>query len=57
MIALMLVAVPIALAPTANAAPDCYDIYNEWTVGPITIVQRSSCNYEVCYEGECGLLS
>lgn len=48
----------IAFVPVAEAGPfECYDIYNEWEVGPVTIVQRSSCNYEVCYEGECGLLS
>lgn len=58
MIALMLVAVPAALAPVASAAPDCYEIYRETQVGPVIVVQRSSCHAEICWEStdNCGLL-
>lgn len=26
---------------------ECMDVYNEWSVGPVTVIQRSSCDYEV----------
>ena len=46
-----------ALVPSADAGgPNCYDVYNEWEIGPITVVQYSSCEYDVCYEGRCGIL-
>jgi len=47
LLALLLVAVPIALVPAAQAGPDCYEIYSEHHVGPVTIIQHSSCSYEV----------
>lgn len=40
----------VVAAPAASAdawPPECYDVYNEWRVGPVTVVQRSSCDYEV----------
>ena len=55
-LALLVVASALVAVPTAAAEPACYDIYNEYEVGPVTIIQRSSCSYEVCYEGRCGLL-
>lgn len=56
-IAVSILAAATLLVPVASAGPfECYDIYNEWEVGPITVVQRSSCSYDVCYEGECGIL-
>lgn len=54
--AILVLAGGLAVLPTAQAGPDCYDIYNEWTVGPVTVIQRSSCSYEVCIDGECDLL-
>lgn len=38
-----------ATPPTASAvaAPDCMDIYNRWDAGTVSVVQRSSCDYEV----------
>ena len=37
---------------TGAAGPECYEIHSERTVGPVTIVQRSSCEYEVYWNGE-----
>lgn len=31
---------------------ECYDIYSQHHVGPVTITQRSSCDYEVTWDGE-----
>ena len=56
-LAVCVLAAATMIVPTAAAGPfECYDIYNEWHVGPYTIVQRNSCSYEICYEDECGLL-
>lgn len=56
-LALLLAATAFALAPVADAGPDCYEIYSEHHVGPVTIIQRSSCSYEVrCDDPDvCGL--
>lgn len=55
-IALSVLAVAAAL-PVAEAGPlDCYAVYDEWEVGPVKIVQRSSCSYDVCFQGRCGIL-
>ncbi len=44
----------VLLMPAASAGgpdlpdgPDCYDIYNEWDLGVVTVYQYSSCSYEV----------
>lgn len=57
-IALCLLSVSIVAVPTASAL-ECMDYYRETHVGPVIIVQRSSCQVEVCYEttANCGLLS
>ncbi len=31
--------------------PSCSAIYNEWTVGPATVIQRSGCSYELHVAG------
>lgn len=41
-----------ASAQTGPEDPQCMPIYNEYTVGPITVIQSSSCDYEVQYDGE-----
>lgn len=56
LLALVLAASTLAtLAPTASAAPDpdlqCYEIHSQWTVGPLTVTQRSSCDYEASCTG------
>lgn len=33
--------------------PPCMDRYWETGVGPVRIVSRSSCEYEVCWETDC----
>lgn len=42
----------IALTPAATAGPDpnCMPVYREYNAGPITVVQRSTCQYEVHYD-------
>ena len=60
LVGMLLVATVFALVPSAEAAPDvqCMEYYRETHVGPYIIVQRSSCEVEVCYETttNCGLL-
>lgn len=45
-----------AAAPVADAdplgEPQCYYIYREYEVGPVTVIQRSSCDYEAYLFGE-----
>lgn len=57
LLALLLVAGALVVAPAAEAAPDCSDIYNKFVLGPVTIIQRSSCEYEVCVEDVCSRLA
>jgi hypothetical protein len=45
------VAAPMATAE-AGPEPNCYEIYNEYHVGPLTVIQRSSCQYEAYVFGE-----
>lgn len=58
-VCMMLVAAALVVVPTASAAPDCMEYYNETQVGPVILVQRSSCHVEVCWEStqNCELLS
>lgn len=53
LVAMLLITVPVlALAPTAEAKPECSDIHNKWVLGPLTIVQQSSCDYQVYVDGQ-----
>lgn len=56
-LAMLIVAATLVVVPTAAAGPDCYEIYNEYEVGPVTVVQRSSCHYEVCVRNNCDWLT
>lgn len=38
--------------PLGNPTAQCYDVYSEREVGPVKVVQRSSCHYEVYLFGE-----
>ena len=42
-----------ALAPDE---PNCMPVYQEYHLGPVTVIQYSSCNYEVRFNGTdpCG---
>lgn len=44
--------------PTASAL-ECMEYYRETRVGPVIVVQRSSCQAEICWETttNCGLLA
>ncbi|HWG91868.1 MAG TPA: hypothetical protein VNZ52_13545 [Candidatus Thermoplasmatota archaeon] len=53
-LATALVAV-VFVAPAATAGPGdraCMERYAEWTVGPLTVVSRDTCTYEVYYNGQ-----
>lgn len=44
-------------AALALAGPECYDTHREFRFGPVTILQRSSCDYEVHVDEDPVLLA